>query len=341
MNTRSNGYLRNIVIVAIAAALLLVALSVFRDIHQGGAAAGMAGVLLLLTKVFAKLLPLLLAISVELGLSADRRQCLARLLRWKRSRVIDLYAFVLSHLHKIMAVLGLAFTFGVPMLFDRFIRAGIPESFSLFGQLRELAGYPAAVLAFLLVATFFNYWEHRFWHSRVLWPIHRFHHSATEYNVLTETRKHFTETLLTPLFFTLPMLLLGAPLEFVTGYLTLILFQGFMNHTDQDISYGWIGRNIWCDPLYHKLHHSSAPEHMNRNFSGTLPLWDHLFGTHAHPVPIAAVGVGGMPHYEFMPFWRIYLEDLRDFAANLLGMLQTPFRSKQVSSGDAGPERLQ
>ncbi len=341
MDTSGNWHLRNFIVVTVAAALLLAALAGFRSLHQSGAVAGMAGVLLLLTKVFAKLLPLLLAMTVELGLSADRRQCLARLLRWKRSRVVDLYAFVLSHLHKIVAMLGLVFTFGLPMLMDRLIRANIPEGFSLFGQLRELAGYPAAMLAFVLIATFFNYWEHRIWHSRVLWPIHRFHHSATEYNVLTETRKHFTETLLTPLFFTLPLALLGAPLEFVTGYLTLVLFQGFMNHTDQDISYGWIGRNLWCDPLYHKLHHSSAPEHMNRNFSGTLPMWDHLFGTHARSTPIAAVGVGDMPHYESMPFWRIYLEDLREFAANLFGLLQTLFRSRQASSCDAGPEGLQ
>ena len=32
-------------------------------------------------------------------------------------------------------------------------------------------------------------------------------------------------------------------------------------------------------PQWHRIHHSTQPEHVNKNFSGGLPLWDMLFGT--------------------------------------------------------------
>lgn len=312
------AHLRNFTVFVGAAILLLASLSYFRaQAHNGALEASLAGLGLLLAKAGIKLLPLLLAMLVEFGLALNRLEFLLRLTDWKKSRRIDLYGFLLSHLHSILALLNIAFTLGIPLLLDHLLRNNIPSGLSLFALFERLAGYPLAILAFVFIATFCNYWEHRLWHSALLWPIHRFHHSATDYNVLIEARKHFTEVLLTPLFFTLPMTLLGAPLEFVLAYLAFILFQGFMNHTDQSISYGWIGRYLWIDPVYHKLHHSLAPEHINKNFSGTLPLWDRLFGTYAQADRPIEVGVSGASHYATQPFWKIYLIDFLEFLQNL------------------------
>lgn len=330
----TSTHLRNFTAFAVAALLLLTGLSYLKP-HASNSAAelGLAGLFLLFLKAGVKLLPLLLALLVEFGLALDKRDFLLRLTNWQKSRRVDLYGFILSHLHRLLALLNIAFTFGIPFLLDRLIRANMPADLSLFAILDQHAGYPLALAAFVLIATFFNYWEHRLWHSALLWPIHRFHHSATEYNVLTETRKHFTEVLLTPLFFTLPMTLLGAPLEFVLAYLALILFQGFMNHTDQAISYGWIGRHLWIDPVYHKLHHSVASEHINKNFSGTLPLWDRLFGTYAHADRPIVVGVSDAPHYATQPFWKIYLIDF----AELLKNLAAAFKEILVRRGTIRP----
>lgn len=315
----TSTHLRNFTVFALAALLLLGGLSYLKS-HASNSAAelSIAGLFLLFVKAGVKLLPLLLALLVEFGLALNKRDFLMRLTTWKKSRRIDLYGFILSHLHRLLALLNIAFTFGIPLLLNRLIQDNMPAEFSLFALFNRHAGYPLAIVAFVFIATFFNYWEHRLWHSALLWPIHRFHHSATDYNALTETRKHFTEVLLTPLFFTLPMTLLGAPLEFVLAYLALILFQGFMNHTDQAISYGWIGRHLWIDPVYHKLHHSAASEHINKNFSGTLPVWDRLFGTYApadHPI---VVGVSDALHYANQPFWKIYLIDFAELLQNLV-----------------------
>ena len=36
---------------------------------------------------------------------------------------------------------------------------------------------------------------------------------------------------------------------------------------------------IVVSPVFHSFHHSVDPAHHNKNFSGLLSVWDHLFGT--------------------------------------------------------------
>lgn len=41
-----------------------------------------------------------------------------------------------------------------------------------------------------------------------------------------------------------------------------------------------LGRLI-VSPSFHAVHHSRAPEHMDRNFGGAFAIRDHLFGAYA------------------------------------------------------------
>lgn len=71
------------------------------------------------------------------------------------------------------------------------------------------APLPVQVVVLFLLYTLFDYWSHRLDHSRVFWPLHRFHHAAESFSVLTAARVH-------PAMFTaivgavLPGLLLGS-----------------------------------------------------------------------------------------------------------------------------------
>ncbi len=310
--------LKNFLVYLSAAAFLSWSLWLLKAyLHGAVLHTGAASMLVLSAKFFVKFLPLMAALFAGHILSHPNSFTLHRLFSLNKSRRVDLYCFALTHLHKVIGLLTMVFTLGIPFYLDRLIANIIPSQMSLFAVIEKFAGWTSAVLVFILIASLFSYWEHRLWHTRVMWPIHRFHHSATDYNPLIESRKHFTEVLMTPLFFTLPIMLLGAPVEFVVTYLSLILFQGFMIHTDLQISYGWIGRMLWVDPVYHKLHHSSAPEHMNTNFSGTLPIWDRLFGTYIYEERPVAVGVAGTDHYLRLPYWKIYIQDFSDFRACL------------------------
>ena len=46
----------------------------------------------------------------------------------------------------------------------------------------------------------------------------------------------------------------------------------------------------------HRIHHSIAPEHIDKNFAAATPIWDVLFGTAVGPkngdwLPTGIVGV--------------------------------------------------
>lgn len=47
---------------------------------------------------------------------------------------------------------------------------------------------------------------------------------------------------------------------------------------------GVLGRVI-LSPRHHRIHHSSNPEYIDKNFCNTLPIWDAVFRTLQHDVP--------------------------------------------------------
>ena len=42
-------------------------------------------------------------------------------------------------------------------------------------------------------------------------------------------------------------------------------------------------RSIVVSPRFHRWHHTSEAEGLDKNFAGLLPLWDILFGTYYMP----------------------------------------------------------
>ena len=52
-----------------------------------------------------------------------------------------------------------------------------------------------AFAVYWLMSTFVGYWQHRLQHWGWFWQLHRFHHSGTEYNILTAFRVNPAEML--------------------------------------------------------------------------------------------------------------------------------------------------
>src|SRR4029077_7936965 len=59
---------------------------------------------------------------------------------------------------------------------------------------------------------------------------------------------------------------------------SLVFAQGLLNHSLLDWKFGPLGR-IVVSPWAHRIHHSTVPEHVNRNYGGVFSLWDRLFGS--------------------------------------------------------------
>ena len=135
----------------------------------------------------------------------------------------------------------------------------------------------AWVLVFLL-DDFAYYWMHRASHVvNVLWAGHVVHHSSEEFNLTVALRQSSLHGLMSWLFY-LPIALLGVPLSMWLVCHALNLVYQFWIHTRE---VNRLGPLEWVlnTPSHHRVHHGINPEYQDKNFAGTLIIWDRLFGT--------------------------------------------------------------
>jgi len=169
-------------------------------------------------------------------------------------------------------------------------------------------GLGTAALAFV-ASDFSYYWEHRCAHRvTLLWRLyHAAHHSSPDYTVATAYRVSFLNQMLAPAFY-LPWVLLGFPAILVLAFqLTCFHYQAWL-HTE------CIGPlkalDPWLNtPANHRIHHSTADRHRDRNMGAVLMIWDRLFGTYAAPEPDLAYGIGGREPPT--RWWQIYVQPWR------------------------------
>lgn len=127
------------------------------------------------------------------------------------------------------------------------------------------------------------YWQHRWFHEiRVLWPIHRVHHSDTAFDVSLGLRFHPAEILLSLGYKMLLITLLGiSPLAIVIYEVSLAAFA-LLTHSNIALSPRWDGwlRKAFVTPDWHRVHHSIHRDETDSNYGNILGIWDHLFGSY-------------------------------------------------------------
>jgi sterol desaturase/sphingolipid hydroxylase (fatty acid hydroxylase superfamily) len=135
-----------------------------------------------------------------------------------------------------------------------------------------------------LVLDFFQYWEHRAFHtSKILWQQHLLHHSDEYMNFTTAARHHPIETFLVPVFVTIPIAILFKLPPINIAALSLIpYFWDYFAHSNVRLGFGpfwW----VLVSPNYHRIHHSLEPQHIDKNYAMWFPIWDIIFGTAVAP----------------------------------------------------------
>jgi sterol desaturase/sphingolipid hydroxylase (fatty acid hydroxylase superfamily) len=155
-----------------------------------------------------------------------------------------------------------------------------------------------AQFALLLVATdFAQYWLHRAFHARPLWPYHAIHHAAPDVNWTTTFRTHPVNYLVLNaslgvaarlVGFSETALLLAAPIFFLSGAWT---------HANLSWTFGPL-KYVIASPVFHRWHHSADAAAREKNFAPMFPVWDLMFGTFhmpagARPDRFGAEGVPG------------------------------------------------
>lgn len=135
------------------------------------------------------------------------------------------------------------------------------------------------VLCFL-ADDFTYYWFHRISHeSRWFWASHSVHHSSERYNFSVSLRQTWTGTLSGSFLFWAWMPLLGFHPAMVLFMQSVSLIYQFWIHTEAVGRLpGWL-EAIFNTPSHHRVHHGSDDEYLDRNYAGTLIVWDRLFGS--------------------------------------------------------------
>jgi sterol desaturase/sphingolipid hydroxylase (fatty acid hydroxylase superfamily) len=139
-----------------------------------------------------------------------------------------------------------------------------------------------AIAGYALVMDFGEYLFHRVQHRiPAMWAMHSLHHSDQAMNIST-TYRHFwvDQAIKTVTIYFLVGLLFRANVTVLSGYgATGILHLFFHMNIPVGLGRGWFLLN---SPQFHRIHHSSFPEHLDKNFAGLFPIFDAVFRT-AHP----------------------------------------------------------
>lgn len=190
------------------------------------------------------------------------------------------------------------------------------------GGLHLLAFVPHPVLQFMVVfclGDLKQYLWHRFMHLGPMWELHQYHHSATEFNLITSARGHFLEKGILTLFDGLLFALLGAPESYFIGFILAKEFYNYLLHSNLNWDLGWIGKYLLVSPLAHKLHHGEQPQYFNKNYGTFFIFWDKLFRTYARANGPVTIGVTNT-YYNSGGFWK----DMYRGTLHFLGWHKTP-----------------
>ncbi len=148
----------------------------------------------------------------------------------------------------------------------------------------EMNALSFAVLYVLVDFLFFVY-HFVAHHVRFFWATHCVHHASEYMNFTTAMRQSTLYPLAAIWAFFLPAALLGFEREWIFFVLALNLAYQFFLHTQ------WVGKLprpvewLFNTPSHHRVHHGRNPRYIDRNFGGTLIVFDRMFGTFAAEDP--------------------------------------------------------
>jgi sterol desaturase/sphingolipid hydroxylase (fatty acid hydroxylase superfamily) len=204
-------------------------------------------------------------------------------------------------------------------------------------------------LALFLVDDFIRWFGHYLFHRvPALWELHKVHHSAEVLNFITSERFHPLEVVLMSLIFTVPAAIVNgifialfgdqAAVITVAGanilWIAANVIGGVLRHSPFWVSFGPRAERWLISPAMHQIHHSEDPKHFDRNFGGTLAIWDRWFGTIYIPQGREDITYGiGPETRKFRSLATIYvypLSRITKLAKNAFGRAKT---SSQKETG--------
>ncbi|MFN7828068.1 MAG: sterol desaturase family protein [Acidobacteriota bacterium] len=174
----------------------------------------------------------------------------------------------------------------------------------------------------------FHWASHRI---RVLWAIHEAHHSSARMNFSVALRQPPLEPLVDWIFF-IGLAWIGFPAKAILTTYAFNLFYQFFIHTEMVRRLpGWI-EWVFNTPAHHRVHHGTNPAYIDRNYGGTLIIWDRIFGTFTPEIEPVRYGVihpvtSTNPFFVAFHLWSDIWEDIaasRSWSERLAHLLAPP-----------------
>ena len=155
-----------------------------------------------------------------------------------------------------------------------FLFTWLHENFSLFDITQNWYTW---ILLFLSTDLVW-YWYHRFGHEiNLFWAAHIVHHQSDDFNYTAAARITIIQAVARGLFWSI-LPIIGFPAEMITVLLLIHGTYPFFTHTQLIGKLGWL-EYIIITPSHHRVHHSSNPEYLDKNYGDMLIIWDKIFGT--------------------------------------------------------------
>ena len=213
---------------------------------------------------------------------------------WSQSAKADYAIFLINKL---------SFLFIAPLIITQ-----LAVATWLFEYLHELLGYriiigdewPKWIIVTLFTLTYFllddfsRFYVHKLLHEvPALWLFHKTHHSARTLTPITVFRTHPVEGIIFALRSVLVQGILIALFVFFFGpkadlytVLGVGLFAFLFNTLGANLRHSHIGIGYpdWLErflisPVQHQIHHSTDPQHFDKNYGVILAIWDRLFNS--------------------------------------------------------------
>jgi sterol desaturase/sphingolipid hydroxylase (fatty acid hydroxylase superfamily) len=169
-------------------------------------------------------------------------------------------------------------------------------------------------LAILLLQDVFLYWGHRLFHTRWAWPLHAVHHSPEVLDWPSSARFHPLNSLFTFGVADVLTLVLGFAPEALVILTPINLIYSAMVHANLNWTFGPL-RYVFASPVFHRWHHTTQAEGLDRNFAPTFPFLDVLFGTFHMPADRLPVEFGTSEPDFPRGFWGQFLHPFRSKSA--------------------------
>lgn len=117
-----------------------------------------------------------------------------------------------------------------------------------------------------------------------LWRFHQVHHADRDIDTTTGVRFHPVEVVLSMLYKSVVVILLGVPVLAVLIFEVLLNASALFNHANLRLPkrVEHYLRMLMVTPDMHRVHHSVIEQETNSNYGFCLSLWDRWFATYTH-----------------------------------------------------------